>query len=129
MTLAKRTGGIFYTTLGLKLWVSGAYTAPLAQLLQLVERVLPCKGKHGIEHGRHVTRIEEKAVAGKPCRIIGVCNKELRVKDVDKVGTAHCTAGMSGLGLFDHRSGKNTDGVGRTINCFIHYACVLSLKI
>ena len=118
VSLAEGTRGVLDSAFNVELGVTGADASPLAQLLQLVGGVFACEGEHRIKHRRHVARIEEEAVAGNPCGIIGVGYKKLRIKHVYKVCTAHGATGVAGFGFFNHRSGKHADGVGCTVYGF-----------
>ena len=122
MALAKRAGSILNATHGVELGVTGSHRTPLAELRQFFGSIFACEGKRGIEHGRHVARIKEETVAGKPCRIVGIGYEERRIKNIYEVGTTHSAAGMTGFGLFDHRGSENTDIVGCVIHEFrVHY--------
>ena len=61
--------------------------------------------------------VQEKAVTALPTRILGVIHQKLREEHVDKIGTAHCSAGVAGISFFYHRCGQDTDIVRREIHC------------
>ncbi len=116
VALSERSGGVLDTALGVKLGVTGCGRAPLTELLKLIECIVAEECEHAVKHGRHVTGVEEETVAAKPLAVIGVGDKKLRVKHVYEIRAAHGSAGMAGICFFNHRSGKDTDVVGRTIN-------------
>ena len=116
MALAQRPGGILHAAGDIQLGVAGRGAAPLAEALQLVERVVPAQRQHRVEHRRHVTGIQEEPVPHMPGRVRGIVTQELRVKDVDEIGPAHCPARVAGFGLFDHGGGKDADVVGCSIS-------------
>ena len=116
VSLTEGARRILYATLGVKLGVAGSYRTPLAELGKFVDGIFTCQSQGRIEHGRHVARVKEKPVAGKPCGVVGVGDKKRRIEYIYEVGTTHGTAGMTGFGLFDHRRSQNTDIVG----CLCH---------
>jgi len=63
--------------------------------------------------------MEERAVAGKPCRVVRVGNEIFRVKHVDEVGTAHGASGVTGFRFLDHRSAEHADIVGYSLKSFL----------
>ena len=77
VTLTERAGCILDSALGVKLGVTGCGRSPLTELSQLVNCVVTEEGKDAVEHGRHVTGIEEETVAAEPLAIIGISDKEL----------------------------------------------------
>ena len=112
VALSQRTRCVLDTALGVEFGVARGDAAPLTQLLEFVKCVFACKGKNRVEHGRHVARIEEEAVAGNPCGVVGIGYEEIGVKDVDKVGTAHGTTGVTRFGFLDHRCYEHANVVG-----------------
>ena len=116
MTLSEGTGSILDATLNLALGVTGCHRTPLAQVLQILQRVLADEAELRVEHRSHVTGIEEETVATLPCGILGVVNEEFTVQGVDEVSTTHGTARVTGLSLFNHRGSKDTD----IIRCHVH---------
>ncbi len=68
---------------------------PLAELLELLYGVTSGKGQSAIQHGRHVTGVEEESVTAEPCGIVGVGYKELRIEHINEIGATHGTARMT----------------------------------
>ena len=95
MALAQRTGCVFHAMLDIQFGMTGSDAAPRAECLQVIGRVAAGKMQHTVEHWRHVTRIQEEAVTGKPCRVVGVSNQILGKQDVDKVCAAHGATGVT----------------------------------
>ena len=116
MSLPKRAGGILDAVLHVALGVAGGEAAPLAEVLQLSHGHEPRKRQHAVEHGRHVSRIEEEAVAIGIIGPLGVVVQELGKEHVDEISAAHGATGVSGFGFFHHRCGQNPDVVRRTIH-------------
>ena len=65
-----------------------------------------------------MTRVEEKTVAGKPCRVVRVGDKISWVKYVYEVGSAHGATGMARFGLLDHWGCQYADVVGSPVQGF-----------
>ena len=116
MTLTEGAGGILDAALDVDLGMARCGRTPLAELLQLVHRVLAGEGEHCVEHGRHVAGVEEKSVAAPPCGIVGVGHQEAAVQHIDKVGAAHGSARVAALGLLDHRCRQHAHVVGGMIH-------------
>ena len=116
VSLPKRAGGILDAVLHVALGVAGGVAAPLAEILQLRERHESSCGQHAVEHGRHVSGVEEEAVAVGIVRPLGVVVQKLGKEYVDEIGAAHGATGVSGSGFFDHRCGQDPDVVRRTIH-------------
>ena len=102
VTLAERTGGVLDAAHDVDLRVSWGGGAPLAELLELVHGEFAGEGEDGVEHGGHVARVEEEAVAALPTWVLGVVDEELAEEDVDEVGAAHGSAWVTRVGLLDH---------------------------
>ena len=102
MALSQRTGTILDASFVTYLRMAWCGRTPLAELLQLFHTELAYEGQLSIEHGRHVTRIEEETVSAHPCGIFGVKLQILAVEYVDKVGATHGTSRMSALGFLYH---------------------------
>ena len=49
-----------------------------------------------------MARIKEETVTGYPFAVVRIGDEKLGIKHVDKIGTSHGTAGMSGLGFLNH---------------------------
>ena len=116
VSLPKRAGGILDTVLHVALGMAGGVAAPLAEVLQLSHGHEPRKRQHAVEHGRHVSGIEEEAVAVGIVGPLGVVVQKLGKEYVDEIGAAHGATGVSGSGFFDHRCGQDPDVVRRTIH-------------
>jgi len=116
MPLAQRPGGVLHAAAHLQLRMPGRGAAPLAEVLQLFQRVESAERQHGVEHRRHVARIQEKPVSHMPARIRGIITQELGVENIDEVGAAHRPARMTGFGFFHHGGGKNADIVSGPIS-------------
>ena len=72
--------------------------------------------------------IQEEAVAGEPCGIVGIGDKETGIKHVYEIGSAHSTTGMTGFGLFHHGGSKDADIVRSPVKFFrVHILCFLFL--
>ena len=102
MALAEGARGVFDTTGEVYFRVTGCGAAPLTELCELIESELACQCQLGIEHGGHVTGIEEETVATFPIGVLGVVLEELAIEYVDEIGTAHSTTGVTRLCLFYH---------------------------
>jgi len=102
VTLAERSGGVLNPAVRIKFRMARGDAAPLAELLELLDGIFAGEGKYRIEHGRHMARIEEEAVAGNPGGIVGVGYEILGIKHVDKVGATHGATGMTRFGFLDH---------------------------
>ena len=75
--------------------VTGRNAAPLAELFQIVDRIISGQTKRGIEHGRHVPRVEEEPIPERIRRIVWVVMQELREEHIDEIRTAHGSARMA----------------------------------
>ncbi len=95
MSLAKGARRIFHTTLNIQLRMAGSHATPLTKLLQFFNCIVPCQCQNRENHWRHVSRVKEETVTGKPCRIFRVSYQELRIKHINKISTAHCSAGVT----------------------------------
>ena len=102
MTLSQRTRSILDSPFQVTLGMTRGRAAPLAEILELVERKIAGQRQHRIEHRRHVARIEEETVAQRIGGIVGIVFQELGIEDVDKVGTAHRSSGMARLRFLYH---------------------------
>ena len=102
MALTEGTRSILHTALHIELGVTGAHTAPLAQLLQLGDGIFPRQRQHAVEHRRHMSGVEEETVTGYPRGVVGVGDEKLRIKHVYEIGTAHGASGMARFGLLHH---------------------------
>ena len=100
--LSQRPGSVLDAAGEFTLGVAGSHRAPLAELLQVVERELADECQLRVEHGSHVARVEEEAVAAFPLGIFGVVDEKFGVEHVDEVGSAHSTSGVARFGFFDH---------------------------
>ena len=115
MSLTEGAGSIFHTVHHVHLRMSGSDAAPLAELLQVIKSVTACTRQYGIEHRRHVTRVEEETVTSLPARVLRVIYEKFREKHIDEIGTAHSTARVSRLSLFHHRDREYAYVICRTI--------------
>ena len=82
--------------------MTGGGGAPLTQLLQFVHSEVTGHCELCVQHGRHVTGIQEETVATFPQRILGVVVQVLAIKYRNEICTAHSTSGMSALGFLYH---------------------------
>ena len=119
VALAQRPGGVLDPAADIQLGVAGRGAAPLAEALQLLERVLPAQRQHRVEHRRHVARIQEEPVPDMPGRVRGIIAQELGVEDIDEIGPAHRPSRVAGFGLLDHGGGEDADIVGGSISGFV----------
>ena len=116
VSLPQRARGVLDAMLHVALGVAGGVAAPLAEILQLRERHESSCSQHAVEHGRHVSGVEEEAVAVGIVRPLGVVVQKLGKEYVDEIGAAHGATGVSGFGFFHHRCGQDPDVVRRTIH-------------
>src|ERR1051326_1594478 len=93
--------------------MSGRARAPLAELLQLVERHLRIAGQmeQRVEEHGGVAGGEDEAVAVRPVRRLRTVAQELGPEDEGEVGHPQRRAGMSGLRLLDGVDGEEADGI------------------
>ena len=112
MSLSQRSRGILHAAHHVHLRVSRRHAAPLAQRLQVFGRIVPGQRERRIEHRRHMARIEEETVTVGISHIIGVVTQKLGEEHRDEIRAAHGAAGMSRLGLLDHRGRKDADIIG-----------------
>ena len=117
VALSERTAGVLHTADGVELGMSRRRRAPLPQLGQFLKAVSAYQTQLAVEHGSHVTGVEEETVAPHPRRVLGVILQIFAEKHIDEVGTSHGSAGMSALGLLYGTCSQNTDVVG----CMVHY--------
>ena len=115
MTLTQGTRRVLHTTHHVHLGVTGRHAAPLAQVLQILHRVVAGQSQRSIEHRRHVTRVEEETITVGVIHLLGIVVQELGKEDGHEIGTAHRATGVTRLGLFDHRSRQDTDVVGNAL--------------
>ncbi len=114
VTLAQRTRGVLHAAQHVRLGMTRRHAAPLAQRLEVVERVVSGQCQHRVEHRRHVARIEEQTVAEgvvHPPRIVA---QEFRIEQSDEVGTAHRAARVARFRFLDHGRREDADVVGCT---------------
>src|SRR5690554_4976649 len=78
VALTQRPGSVFYTTCHIYFGVTRSGTAPLTKLRQLVHAVSPRQRQNAVQHGRHVTGIQKKAVAVYPGAMLGIVVQEFR---------------------------------------------------
>ena len=123
VSLPQRAGSVLNAAHDVPFRVPGRRTAPLAELLQFVQGEFVGQGQCGVEHGRHVPRIEEEAVAAFPCRVLGVVHQEFGEEHVDEIGATHGAARMTGVGFFNHRSSKYAD----VVCCAVHKFTVIHI--
>ncbi len=129
VTLPEGPGGILNAAGGIHFRMTGAYRAPLTELLKLFHSVFPCERQHGIKHRRHVTRIKEETVTRNPGRVVGVGDEILGVEHIHEVGAAHGATGMTRLGFLYHACRQYADGIGRTVQySLIHLFKILIWK-
>ena len=75
---------------------------PLAELLEFVDTELALQCECRVEHSRHMAWVEIETVATCPLGILRVVNHKFREENVDKVGTAHSTTGVTRVGFLYH---------------------------
>ena len=112
VTLTQRTRRVLDTTSYIQLGMTGGYATPLAELAQLVHREMTRQCQHAIQHRRHMTGIEEKAITERIGRIIGIVTQKLRIEHIDKISSTHCTARVTRFGFFDHCGSQYTNIIG-----------------
>ena len=127
MALAQRAGGVFNAPGWIHFGMSGSGAAPLAEALHLILTVKAVQTQGGVEHGGHVTGIQEKTVAFEPGGIGGVEVQIFGVKQVDELGTAHGAAGVAGFCPFHHGSGKDANLIrGRFESLVVHFGFLIN---
>jgi len=72
MSLSQRTGSVFDAAHDVAFGVSRSGAAPLAEFFQLIQCEFAYQRQCGIEHRRHVSRVEEETVATFPRGVLGV---------------------------------------------------------
>ena len=87
--------------------MTGSDAAPLAELLKLLHGELAGHSQHSVKHGRHMTGIQEEAIARYPLRVLRIIVEILGKKHIDKVGATHGSAGMATLSFLHHRGNKH----------------------
>ena len=127
VTLTQRAGSVLHTALNLKLGMARSGRAPLTQLLQLLKAVLADEAKLRVEHGSHVTGIEEETVAAHPTGILRIVFQIFTVENIDEVCAAHSATGVAALGFLYGRSSEDTDVIRCVIKNFdiVHLLFVL----
>ncbi len=121
VSLTEGTAGVLDAAFNLALGVTGRHRTPLAQVLQILQRVLADEGELAVKHGSHVAGVEEETVATFPSGVLRVVDQKFAVECVDEISAAHSTTGVSRLSLFNHRSSKDTD----VVRCHVHYFVVV----
>ena len=101
--------------------MAGAGRAPLAELLDVLDREFALERQRTVEHGAHVSGVQVEAVAAGPCRVFRVIDKILTEEHVDEVSTTHGTTRVAGVSLLYHRGSQNTNVVG----CMVHHLNVV----
>ncbi len=110
--LAERAGGDFNAGGFAVLRVTGGVRAPLAELLELLERkIVAGEVQDAVLQGRRVAIGEHKAVAIGPERVGRVVLHELVEEQVGHGRAAERGAGVAVLGLFHLVDGEKTKGV------------------
>lgn len=102
-----------------RVWVFTSLRVPSENWAYLPDRPSVCEctiDTLAVEHGRHVSGVEEEAVAVGIVGPLGVVVQKLGKEYVDEIGAAHGATGVSGSGFFDHRCGQDPDVVRRTIH-------------
>ena len=98
------------------LGMAGRERAPLAELLQLLERqVVAREVERGVLEDARVAGGEDEAVAVGPVRIRGVVVHHLRVEQVGDRRERHRRAGMAGVRLLHGVHRQSADGVDRAL--------------
>mgnify|MGYP006874285276 CR=1 FL=1 len=64
--------------------------------------------------------IEEQPVAEGVVRLLRIVAQELGIEQCDEIGSAHSSARVARLGLFDHGGRQNTDVVGSPLKFGIY---------
>ena len=131
VALAQRARGVLHAAQHVDLGVSRRHAAPLAQRLQVVDRVVAGHGQHGIEHRRHVARVEEEAVAVGVVHAPRIVAQVFGVEHRHEVGAAHRTAGVARFRLFDHCGRQDADVVGYARDEFgigWHIGCLIEIR-
>ena len=67
-----------------------------------------------------MARIEEQPVAEGVVRLLRIVAQELGIEQCDEIGSAHSSARVARLGLFDHGGRQNTDVVGSPLKFGIY---------
>ena len=69
VALPERAGGVLHAAGDIQFGMAGRGAAPLAEVLQLVERVVPAQRQHRVEHRRHVARVQKEPVPHVPGQV------------------------------------------------------------
>ena len=110
--LAQRTGGRLHARRHAELGMTGRARAPLAEVLQLLEReVVAGQVEERVEEHRGVPGGEHEAVAVRPVGVRRGMVQEPRPQRVRHRRHAHRGAGMAGVGLLDAVDGQGADRV------------------
>ena len=113
--LAQRPGGDLHAGRdvdAVALGVPGRQRAPLAEVLELVEReVVAAEVQHGVQEHRAVAGRQDEAVAVGPVRIGGVVLHDPREEQVGDGGHRHRQPRVPGVGRLDAVHGQRADGV------------------
>ena len=72
VTLTERAGSVFDAAFDVNFGVTGSHRAPLAEAFEVVDGIFAAEEQCCIEHCRHMTGVEEEAVASEPMRVLGV---------------------------------------------------------
>ena len=120
-TLPQRTGCHFNTWRVPYFRMARRFRAPLAEILELIQRHPGRAGKieDRIKQHRAVTGRENKAIPIRPMGVRRVKLQKPRVDDGRNIGCAHWQAWMTGFGLFHPIHRKATNGIG-------HAACKIA---
>ncbi len=112
--LAERPGGDFNALSLVRFRVAGSLAAPLAEILELVERDVLETGQvqQGINQHRTVSGGQDETVAIGPMRIDGIELEELGPQHNGEIGATHRQAGVTGLGFFHRIDGQRANRVG-----------------
>jgi hypothetical protein len=94
------------------LGVAGGQRAPLAEVLELVERqVVAAEVQHGVQEHRAVAGGEDEAVAVGPRRVCGVVLHDPREEQIGDGSHRHRQPRVPGVGCLDAVHGQRADGV------------------
>jgi len=112
--LAERAGGDFNAFGLVALGMAGSEAAPLAEILELVERHLLETGQvqQRINQHRAVARRENKAIAIGPLRVLRIELQVLRPEHKREIGAAHGQTAVAALRFLHRIDREGADGIG-----------------
>src|SRR5579859_8176610 len=126
-TLTERAGSGFYASRMTMLGMARCEAAPLAELLELLQReIVASEIEHAIQKHRGVSGREDKAVAVAPGRVARIIVHKARPEQMGKGSQGHCGTGMTGIGLLYRVHCQGADRIDTEFfECIFSYRCLL----